>query len=203
MGSITEDRNAAISGFTGRAAVLVPIDVRVGANTYRMRMVQDKVMTPLLAQMAVFNSLDATERAMGPSAFTVRGRLDFDGGSVRLDNVYSGDVAATAAASLGVATPLSFALGSGFDALKLKGASIEISTADRKNQLQIVSLTAPRQVHPGDDIELAVTLAGENVAETLKTVHYRVPIGAPLGTLNFTAADATATNLLELLPAVS
>jgi hypothetical protein len=203
MGSITEDRNAAISGYTGRAAALVPFDVKVGANTYRMRMVQDRVMSPLLAQMAVFNSLDATERAMGPSAFSVRGHLDFEGGTVRLDNVYSGDVAAPAAAALGVATPLSFALASGFDALKLKSASVEIAPADRKNQLQIVALTAPRQVHPGDDIELAVTLAGENGVETLKTVHYKVPIGAPLGTLNFTAADATAANLFDLVPAVS
>ena len=56
MGTITEDRNNAISGFMGRRAPTVPMEIRVGANTYKMRMIQDRVMTPLLTQMAVFSS---------------------------------------------------------------------------------------------------------------------------------------------------
>ena len=203
MGSITEDRNAAISGFTGRAAAMAPFEVRVGTHTYRMRVVEDKIMTPLLAQMAVFSSIDATERGMGPSAYTVRGRMDFEGGSVHVDNVYSGDLNTSAAAVLGVASPLAFALGSGFDALKLKGVSLEIAAADKRNQVQIAALSAPRQVHPGEDLDIMVTLAGDNGAETQKSVRYRVPVGAPLGTLNLTAADATSMNILELFPAFS
>ncbi len=160
MGSITADRSAAISGVTGRLPALIPVEIRVGANTYRMRMVQDKVMTPLVTQMAVFSSIDTTERSLGPSALTLRGRLDFEGGSVRLENVYSSDVNTPALAAMGVASPLAYALGSGFDALKLKGISIEIGTVDRRDQLQISPLSAPRQVRAGEDVELALTLTG-------------------------------------------
>ena len=54
-----------------------------------------------------------------------------------------------------------------------------------------------KEVHPGDTVELAVTFAGENGVELLRTVSYQVPAGAPAGTLQFTVADATTANLTE------
>lgn len=197
MGTITEDRNNAVSGLIGRRAATVPLEIRVGANSYRMSMVQDRVMTPLVTQMAIFSAIDATERGIGASTFSVRGRLDFEGGSVRVDNVYSGDVGVGALAAMGVATPLNVSISSGFDALRLKHAALEIATVERHSQMQIAELTAPRQVRPGADVELMVTLAGENGLETLKKVHYRVPAGATAGPLYFTASDATSANLYE------
>jgi len=203
MGTITEDRNAAISGVMGRKAPMVPIEVRVGANTYHMRMIQDRVMTPLLAQMAVFSSIDSTQRSVGPSTYALRGRIDFDGaGSVKLDNVYGGDLGVSAIASMGVASPLAYSLTSGFDALKLKNVVVEVTPVDRRNQLQIADVAAPREVRPGDDVELIVGFTGENGAESSTTVHYRVPVGAPPGTLYVTASDAAYTNMLEMQAAV-
>ncbi len=197
MGALTDDRSTAVSGVMGRRAAMVPVDIRVGKNTYRMRVIQDRVMTPLVTQMALFSAIDATERAVGGSTFSVHGNLDFEGGSVRVDNVYSGDVAVAALASLGVGTSLNYAMGSGFDAFRLKGIALEVSVLDQKNQAQIADIAAPRSVRPGEDIELIVTLAGENGAETQRKIMYRVPVGAPLGPINFTAADAASTNLTE------
>jgi len=202
MGTITEDRNTAISGLMGRRAPMVPMEIHVGTNTYRMRMIQDRVMTPLLAQMAVFSSIDATERSVGPSTYAIRGHIDFEGGTVRLDNVYGGDIGVGAIASMGVATPLAYSLTSGFDALKLKNVVVDVAPVDRRNQIQIADLAAPRQVRPGADLEIIVGFTGENGAESSKTVHYRVPIGAPPGTLYVTASDAAYTNMLELQAAM-
>jgi hypothetical protein len=159
-------------------------------------------MTPLVTQMAVFSAIDATERGVGPSTFSVRGHIDFDGGSTNVDNVYSGDISVPALAAQGVASPLGFALASGFDALKLKDIAIEIVPVDRRSQLQISQVVAHRQVRPGEDAELVVTLAGENGLETQKKVTYHVPVGAPLGPLYFTAGDATVTNLVEFQSAI-
>jgi hypothetical protein len=202
MGAITEDRETAVSGLLGKRAAMAPLEIRVGMNVYHMRMIEDRVMTPLVAQMAIFSTIDATERAIGPAAYTVRGHIDFEGGAVRLDNVYSGDVAAAAFAALGVSTPLGVALSSGFDALKLKGVTLEVGVVDRRRQLQIADAVAPRLVRPGDEVELAVTFAGENGVETAKKVGYQVPVGAPAGPLYFTVSDATSTNMLEFQSAM-
>jgi hypothetical protein len=202
MGTLTDDRSTAVSGVMGRRAAMAPVDIRVGKNEYHMQVIQDRVMTPLVTQMALFSAIDATERAQGGSTFSIRGHLDFEGGSVRVDNVYSGDVAVPALAALGVGTSLNYAMASGFDAFKLKGVTLEVSVLERKSQVQISDIAAPRSVRPGEDVELIVTLTGENSVETQQKVLYRVPVGSPLGLINFTAADASTTNITEFGAAI-
>ena len=202
MGTITADRDVAVAGLTGRRANLVPMEIKVGTNTYRMRIVQDRVMTPLLTQMAVFSTIDSSNRSVGAQTYAIRGRLEFEGGTVRIDDVYSGDVAVAAIAATGVGSPLLFAAQSGFDALKLKSVTLEVAPLERRSQQQVLDIIAPRTVRPGEEVELTVVLGGGNGQETASRVRYRVPVGAPTGTLNFTIADATATNLLEYQAAV-
>jgi hypothetical protein len=197
MGTITEDRNTAISGITGKRARMIPVEIKAGSNTYRMSMIQDRVLTPLVAQMAVFSALDATERNIGSATFSVRGNINFEGGSVKVDNVYSGDVSVSTLASTGVATPLGYAMASGFDALRLKDLTLDIGIVDQRRQMQIADVVAPRQVRPGEEIEITVVLSGNNAVETTRKVKYRVPAGAPNGTLYLTASDATSANFLE------
>ncbi len=203
MGSITSDRETAVSGLTGRQANLIPVQIRVGANTYRMRLVQDRVMTPLLMQMAVFSAIDSTERSVGGQTYSVRGQLDFEGGPVRVDDVYSGDVGVAIIASAGIGSSIAFALQSGFDALKLKGVTLDIGPVERRSQQQVVDMMAARSVRAGEDLELTVVMAGENGQESARRVKYRVPIGTQPGTLNFTIADATSTNVIEFQSAVA
>ena len=202
MGTITSDRDVAVAGLTGRQASLIPVEIRVGPNTYHMRMVQDRVMTPLLMQMAVFSAIDSTERSVGAQTYSIRGQINFDGGPVPVDDVYSGDVGAAILASAGVASPIAFALQSGFDALKLKGVTLDVAAVERRGQQQVVDLIAPRTVRPGEDVELTVVMAGLNGQETSRRVKYHVPVGAETGTLNFTIADATSTNVIEFQSAV-
>ena len=203
MGSITSDRESAVSGLTGRQANLIPVQIRVGQNTYRMQLVQDRVMTPLLMQMALFSAIDSTERSIGAQSYSVRGQLDFEGGPVRVDDVYSGDVGVAVIASAGIGSPIAYALQSGFDALKLKTVSLEIAPLEHRSQQQVVDLMAPRTVHPGDNIDVTVVMEGQNGVDTSRRVQYRVPVGTPAGTLNFTIADATSTNVIEFQSAVS
>jgi hypothetical protein len=203
MGSITSDLETAVSGLTGRQASLIPVQIRVGQNTYRMQLVQDRVMTPLLMQMALFSAIDSTERSVGAQAYSVRGRLDFDGGPVRVDDVYSGDVGVAVIASAGIGSPIAYALQSGFDALKLKTVSLDVAPVERRSQQQVVDLMAARTVRPGADLDLTVVMEGQNGVDTSRRVRYRVPPGTPAGTLNFTIADATSTNVIEFQSAVA
>jgi hypothetical protein len=203
MGSITSDRDTAVAGLTGRQASLIPVEIRVGPNSYHMRLVQDRVMTPLLMQMALFSAIESTQRSVGGQTYSVRGRLDFEGGPVRLDDVYSGDVGVAVIASAGVGSSVAFALQSGFNALKLKSVALEVAPVERRSEQKVVDLMAARTVRPGQDLELTVVLAGANGQETSHRIKYRVPIGTEAGTLNFTIADATATNVIEFQSAVA
>lgn len=205
MGVITQDRSTSIYGQLGRKADTVPFSITVkdgrhGPLSYHMQMVQDRVLSPYLVQTAVYSAMDATERTLGLGSFSLHGGVEFVNGAppLKLDNTYAGDYNVPLQASNGVAAPLSSVLGAGFDALKIKDIHLDIEASERKRFLQVDQITAsPKQVHPGDSIEIAVTLTGENGLEVQKSVHYRVPIGAPTGTLNFTVSDGSVTNALD------
>ncbi len=205
MGTITEDRSTSIYGELGRKADTVPLSVtlkdgRRAPLAYHMQLVHDRVLSPFIMQMAVYSMIDATERTLGMGSFSIRGAVEFDHNlpPLKLDNTYSGDFNVPAQASMGVASPLSAVMTAGFDSLKIKDINLAIEASERKRVLQIDQITASRkEVRPGDSIDLIVTLTGENGVEVVKTVHYKVPVGAQTGMLNFTVADGNYSNLID------
>ena len=203
MGSITQDRNTSIFGELGRRARTVPLSIRVqGArhapSSYNMQMATDRVLSPLILQMAVYSSIDATERVTGLGSFNVKGQIEFEKGPpVQLDNTYAGDFAVPASVSSGIAAPLAYAMAAGFDALKIKSVDIAIEAAETKRTLQVDQITTRRDARPGETIDLDVSFSGESGVAVERRVSYTVPIGIPTGTLQFTVTDATSANLAD------
>ena len=205
MGTITQDRSTSIYGEVGRKAATVPLAISIdgvvrAAHSYQMQMVNDRVLSPIILQMAVYSAIDATERTLGMGSFAVRGQVEFQQGvpPLKLDNTYAGDFSVPLQASLGIASPLAFVMGTGFDALKIKKIEVSISASEKKRALQIDQVTAsPKEVRPGERVELAITLAGENGVESLKTATYTVPVGASAGQLQFTVSDASSANSFD------
>jgi hypothetical protein len=205
MGSISQDRSTAISGELGVRPPMVPMSLAVTRSSkavekYQMQMVNDPLLSPLLLQMAVFSVIDRTERTMGAATLRVTGELDFQNAPapVRLDNLYSADNGTAAQVSLNTAIPAAYILQSGFNSVKLSKVSINVEAFDEKRQFNIDGVTlSKRQVHPGDKLQIAVLLTGENGAETTRTVDYQVPIGAQPGQLYFTVSDASVANLID------
>ena len=205
MGTITQDRNVAVAGELGRRATLVPVSItvkhpnRAKDHSYRMSMVNDRFLSPLLIQMAIFSAIDATERTVGASSFAIKGSIELDGADpIRISNMFAGDVNVPLQVSMAGASPLAYVLQSSFSDLKLKSVSLAIEAFDQKKQLEIDEVWASRQqVRPGETIEITAVLRGENGQEVSKTVAWTVPIGAASGPLYFTVADGATTNLSE------
>jgi len=205
MGTITQDRSTSIYGELGRKADTVPIAVTVKDGqrppiSYHMQMVNDRVLSPFIIQMAVYSAIDATERTLGLASYSIRGAVEFQPGvpPLKLDNAYAGDFNVPLQAASGVSTPVAYLMNAGFDALKIKSLTLEVEASERKRLLQIDQITAShKDVHPGQPVDLTVTFTEENGVEAVKTVRYNVPVGAPTGTLNFTVSDASYSNLLD------
>ena len=205
MGAILQDRNTAVAGELGHAALMAPISISVSRggkrlDSYQMEMVNDRFLAPLLMQMAVFNTLDATERTVGASSFRVTGEIEFKGSSppLKVNNMYAADTGSAMIASLSTAIPLAYILQSGFDALEVKKVALDIESFDAKKLFQIDSVSVGRrEVRPGGKVEITTVLIGENGAELPRTIVYQVPQGMPPGPLFFTVADGMTTNLTE------
>jgi hypothetical protein len=205
MGSIQQDRDVAISGELGKLPVMAPVTVAVTragrpVETYRMEMIDDPLISPLLLQMAVFSAMDATERSQGPGSVRVTGQVEFAGGPMPLtiDNIYAASSDAATQASAAIAVPPAYIMQSTLRTLSLKRADLHVDFLDQKKELAIDSLSVGRRtVRAGDTVRLNIALAGENGAEVARQVDYRVPLGTDPGTLFFTVADAGATNLAD------
>jgi antitoxin (DNA-binding transcriptional repressor) of toxin-antitoxin stability system len=135
---------------------------------------------------------------VGSATLRVRGEIQFNGGAVKIDDVSSGDVGVASLAANAVGTPLTYALAGGFEALKLTGISLDISSVEERRQMQITSITGPRYARPGEQIELGVHLAGFDGAEAVRKIQYRVPVGAREQAYNFTVSDAAQANSIEM-----
>jgi hypothetical protein len=205
MGTIGQDRDAAISGVLGQRAPMAPVSIAVSRNgrpvqSYRFEMVNDPLLSPLLLQMAVFSAIDSTERSVGAASLRVTGEIEFQNAPapVRLNNIYSADNGAATMVSITTAIPMAFVMQSGYRSLELKKATLRVEAFDQKKQLTIDSVTAsPREVRPGEKLRLNVLLLGDDGAETVRQVEYQVPIGTEPGPLFFTVADANVANIAD------
>ena len=206
LGTVTQDRTTAVFGELGRKATLLPVSIKVHSHTgsardwsYQMNLVQDRLYTPLLLQMAVYSAIDATERTIGLGTITMRGRLLVDGvPPIPLSNLYASELGAPNQASAAAAAPISALLQSGFDSLKLRGLELEFDVSNDKNQMQIDSAwPSRREVRPGESVEITAIFTGEHGAELTRTSTYQIPVGAPTGTLYFTITDGPSANIAE------
>lgn len=207
MGTITQDRNAAITGVFGKRPPMVPVSISVRgpqgpARVYNLQMVHDRTFAPLLTQMAIFSAIDGSERTLGAGSFTVRGALEFEGGlpPVRLDNAFTSDVNAPALTAVYTSIPLTYLLQAGFDNLRMKSLNLEIVGSDVKKGYQLDQAWLPvREARAGDTLDLHLSLSGDNGAELFRKVAYPLPIGLSAGPLYITVSDGMTANFTELL----
>jgi hypothetical protein len=209
MGTISTDRSTGVVGELGRKAAMIPLTISVTSHpeggapkqqAYEMEMMNDSILSPLMVQMALSSTIEATERTVGNSTLRIRGEIQFQGGAMplRVSSSYAGDLSVSQLASLGAASPLAYALQSGFDSLRLKGISLEVDAFPQRLQAQIDQVwTSRREVRPGETVEVNVVLSSPNGVEATRKVAYRVPTGALAGPLYFTVSDGSTANITE------
>jgi hypothetical protein len=205
VGTMVSDRATAIAGEIGRPAHTVPVTIAVHpdhavSHDYRMRVVNDRLLTSFLTQMALYSSLDATERTTGAATIRLQGRVEFENNlpPVIIRDIFVSDSATPAQAASNAVVILGFVISAGFSDLQVKGVSFDVEPFEVKNQLVIDQIwTSRREAKPGDDIQITTLLTGDNGVEITRQATYRIPIGAQPGPLNFTVSDANTLNYPE------
>jgi hypothetical protein len=197
-GVILDDNSVGVSGELGRKPSMVPLRITVNnRSSYSMQMINDPLLSPLLLQMAIYASLDATERTLGVSTIGVKGTVEFAGSvpSFHWENIYAGDFNVPLQTSLNASLPIAYALQNNTDALKLRSVQLDLETNPEKRQMHIEDVwTSKRQVRPGERLEIMTLLAGDKGAEITQKVGYDVPVGAPNGIMYITVADGPVSN---------
>lgn len=202
VGTMISDRSTTVAGEIGRRAHMVPVAISVrspemGVHNYHMRVINDRLLTPFLTQIALFSAIDATERTLGAGTLRLRGTIEFENGlpPLKIRDIFVSDSGLAQQVSMDAVTSLGFALAAGFSSLRIRDISFELEPLETKRQLQISQIwTSQHEVRPGDAVDITALFTGENGIELTRTARYQVPVGAPTGALNFTVSDANGLN---------
>lgn len=201
-GTILSDRSTAVAGEIGRSAHTVPATITVrsadtGVHQYHIQLVRDHLLTPFLAQTALFSAIDATERTLGSGTMRLHTHITFDGSLAPLDlkDIFVSDSGLATQVSGDAVVTLAFLLSAGFQDLHVKEISYEVEPIQGKRQLYVSQAwTSAHSVRPGQRVTVYALLAGENGIQRTVQFGYTVPLGAPNGLLNFTVSDANIEN---------
>lgn len=204
LGVITQDRDSGIAGQLGRSARMVPLEIALTSNgrsqSYAMELVNDRTLSPFLMQMALFSTIDTTERQVGASSYRVSGQIDLGDGipPLRLDNMFAGSSGVALQLATLTSIPLAYLMEIGFDAVSLERIHLEIEAVDEERRLDIDRGWASRtRVRAGETVEFAAALRDDAGEEIIKKASFQVPAGAKPGPLEITFADGGSLNFLE------
>ena len=179
VGSIKQDRDTGILGLRGEKARMLPVSVRLhtsrqGVREINVELVRDPFLTPLLANLAVFNSLVSSERSTGLQTFRVDTRIAIEGQpAVR----YSRNTGAMAEAALTVGGLLDLLMNSGFDDVPVKMVQVDIQAVEEKLAATLEQVWVNKQkVRPGEDVNLTLVLRLYNGGQRLQNYSLKIPL---------------------------
>jgi SpoIVB peptidase S55 len=203
IGTMQQDRATAIAGTLGKGPVLVPMTVtleRGGSTdkrTFKYSLVNDQMFTPLVAYVAMFNTLASYERQFGSSTFAVKSRARIKGhGDLNVEDVFTGD-GPILGASTAVAGPLTMLLGNDIEPITLESLDVAITSSETPRSVSIERVWLD-EIRPraGRTTPLKVLTRSYRGEETISTVPIEIPLNAS-GRLSILVTDGRQLNAIE------
>jgi hypothetical protein len=198
VGSISQDRATGIYGQLGQAPKMIPVRINLHTSrdrteTYNYEVANDSFLTPLLLNMTVYNTITSSERSLGDSTISVRGRINVVGQpAVEIDRRFSaGNSPILAAGS--IATPVSALLSSGFDNVQLSNVTLDITSTDTRytGTLERISLDRT-ETRRGETVEIQAYVRTESGKQFVQRIPVQIPSDVPLGQLLVFVGDGGA-----------
>jgi hypothetical protein len=206
IGTLHQDRATAISGTLGKGPDMVPMAItlrseRAGADpvtrTVNLQLVRDQLFTPLLAYVAMFNTLGAYERQYGAATMAVQSRATLAGhGALRVEDVYATENP-TLGAATAVAGPLTMMLGNNISDVKIERLDVTV-TATETPKIRSIERVWLDDIRPraGRTVNLKVLTRSYRGDEHIDTVPLEIPANAPRE-LTVLVSDGRQLNALE------
>lgn len=177
IGTIEQDRATAVYGRLGPAPALIPVHVTLASagrgrtDRFAFDVVDDPLLTPILAFTGVLNVFVSHARELGASTYVVKGTADLkDHPDVLFEDIFTGD-AATMTAARYVAGPLTSLLGNDFEKVSIDEVRLAITSTEEPRTASIeriwIDETRPRAGRPVPLKVLMRTYRGTEVVETL------------------------------------
>jgi hypothetical protein len=203
-GTIRQDRGMGIYGIIGEIPRMVPIQVHLVTSrglkkVFKYEVARDSFLTPILVNLAIYNTIVSSERAQGAITLKVNGTINVKGESaVEIDNRFSSDNDAPALASRSVAVPVNYLMSAGYNNLDLQSIDLEISTQEKDLSAVLDSVRlGGTEVKAGESVDVEISCNKANGEIIRETYPVKVPENASPGSLTMLVADGASLMSLD------
>jgi SpoIVB peptidase S55 len=201
VGAINQDRSTGVAGQLGDPPRMIPVKLTVHTSrnkteTYNFEMVSDSLLTPVLARIAFFSAIAATERQVGNQTIILKGRIALNGQpDIVIDNSFSSANGTALFAVNDIARPLAMLYNSGFDALDVRGIEAEVTSTDNRSNGALTRLWIDKnEVERGESVEIQLFARHDNGSEFVERIPLTIPADAPVGPLVIMVGDGASMN---------
>ncbi|MEJ7623331.1 MAG: SpoIVB peptidase S55 domain-containing protein [Pyrinomonadaceae bacterium] len=198
VGTMTQDRATTIYGTLGTAPRMLPIKIKLATSRGRTEEVNfeaafDEILTPLIVNVGVSNTLQASERGLGQTSVEVTGQITIKGEEPLIIQRRFAGPQATAMASAVAAVPLAALMKANFPGVDITGVDIQLKSVDGSTTAVLDRISADRtQVRAGETIEITAVERTESGILTTRKIPLKIPLDVAPGPLSIMIGDGTA-----------
>jgi len=207
IGRITQDRRSAIAGKIGEYTRMIPCQAEIRGSlnvTYNFEVVHDRILTPLLMQMAIENALLATEKTVGDKSMSLELNIGITGREepVRIENEYF-DSGSSWFPIYNVIEPIAMLLNNEFKTAEIESIKLVANISEQNNIASIDNIRVSNKwVSPGDEVFLDIRLRPYTRDYTSIPVKIKIPDDvAPGSSIQVIVCDAMNSKMLEMATA--
>ncbi len=207
IGRITQDRRSAIAGRIGEYTQMIPCRTEIQGSlnvTYNFEIVHDRILTPLLIQMAVENALLATEKTIGDKSIALELDIDIAGRKepIRIENEYF-DSGPSWFPIYNIIEPITMLLNNEFQTAKIESIKLVAGISEQNNIAFIDNIRVSNKwVSPGEEVLIDIRLRPYTREYTSIPVKIKIPDDvAPGSSIKIIVCDAMNSKMLEMTSA--
>jgi hypothetical protein len=203
-GAIRQDRGMGIYGIIGEKPRMAPIQVRLTTSRgikkiFKYEVARDPFLTPVLVNLAIYNTIVSSERAQGAITLKVKGTINVkDELPIEVDNCFSSDSDASALASRSIAVPVNYLMSAGYSNLDLQSIDLEISVQEKDLSAVLDSVRLDRaEIKAGESVDVEISWNKANGEIIRENYPVKIPENASPGALTMLVADGASLMLLD------
>ena len=206
VGKFTQDRSSGLLGELGKIPRLVPVNIRImdsdgELKEYKIKVVNDKILTPVLLNVSIGGIVTTEERAIGDLSLGLLGNIYLENGmNIRLEDLFSGqfDASVVSLSSL-IAGVVYFLTNNEFEELGIHRIDLNIRAFEevKFSFLEKVWLSK-YEASPGERIDVKIdyrTFRGESQREEGSI---QVPNLPPGSEFQIVVGDAASMAKIEM-----
>jgi hypothetical protein len=188
VGRISQDRTSGAFGEIGKMPQLIPLNVSLvdgplEKKEFKLKLVSDKFLTPALVNLAVSSLITGEERAYGYLSLDFDGDIYLDrGGSVHLEDLFSGNYDTSATSLSGLLAAVVYYLGNNeFRDVGIYRIDLNVRALEEPRHCALEKVLLDKyEVSPGEKIQIKVyyrTVKEESLAEEVTFLAPALPPG--------------------------